>query len=229
MHWPKGWAEKNLPGLQRLKRHGLYFNRAYTAVTQCSPSRALMMQTGRFAPVNRVTQTLLWPGLVHQEPPARQPRCSRKKPGTGRLERQMAFELGRQRRAAAATWTSRRPISRLVEMEPAGCRQLPSGVDAKLVRKPITASPRWAVAFPTMTAVISRAGARRSRSDPRGWRKSHRFSARSGTEARQAFLSVDLSRQSARCLGLSGRLEKGRLPTRRLCEPRYRAATQLCR
>jgi arylsulfatase A-like enzyme len=25
------------------------------------------MQTGRFAPVNRVTQTLLWPGLVHQD------------------------------------------------------------------------------------------------------------------------------------------------------------------
>jgi len=22
MHWPQGWAEKNLPGLQRLKRHG---------------------------------------------------------------------------------------------------------------------------------------------------------------------------------------------------------------
>src|SRR5271166_1388577 len=69
MHWPSGWAEKNLPGLQRLKRHGLYFNRAYTAVTQCSPSRALMM-TGRFAPINRVTQTFLWPGLVHQ---SRQP------------------------------------------------------------------------------------------------------------------------------------------------------------
>ena len=34
MHWPSGWAEKNLPGLQRLKRHSLYFNRAYTAVTQ---------------------------------------------------------------------------------------------------------------------------------------------------------------------------------------------------
>jgi hypothetical protein len=51
MHWPQGWAEKNLPGLQRLKRHGLYFNRAYTAVSQCSPSRALM-QTGRFAPIN---------------------------------------------------------------------------------------------------------------------------------------------------------------------------------
>jgi Sulfatase len=53
MHWPSGWAERNLPALQRLKRHGLYFNRAYTAATQCSPSRALMM-TGRFAPINRL-------------------------------------------------------------------------------------------------------------------------------------------------------------------------------
>lgn len=65
-HWPDGWAEKNLPSLQRLKRHGLYFQRAYTAACQCSPARALM-QTGRFAPVNRVTQTFLWPGLVHKD------------------------------------------------------------------------------------------------------------------------------------------------------------------
>jgi arylsulfatase A-like enzyme len=63
-HWPDGWAERNLPSLQRLKRHGLYFQRAYTAACQCSPSRGLM-QTGRFAPVNRVTQTFLWPGLPH--------------------------------------------------------------------------------------------------------------------------------------------------------------------
>ena len=58
-------GREELAGLQRLKRHGLYFNRAYTAATQCSPSRALMM-TGRFAPINRVTRTFLWPGLVHQ-------------------------------------------------------------------------------------------------------------------------------------------------------------------
>ena len=64
--WPQGWAEKNLLGLQRLKPHGLYFNRAYTAASQCSPSRAVMT-TGRFAPVNRVTRTFLWPSLVHQD------------------------------------------------------------------------------------------------------------------------------------------------------------------
>ncbi len=66
VHWPEGWAEKNLPSLQRLKRRGLYFKRAYTAACECSPSRGLML-TGRFAPVNRVTQTFLWPGLPHQD------------------------------------------------------------------------------------------------------------------------------------------------------------------
>lgn len=64
MHWPVGWAEQHLPSLQRLKRHGLSFTRAYTAASQCSPSRALML-SGRFAPVNRVSQTFLWPGLPH--------------------------------------------------------------------------------------------------------------------------------------------------------------------
>ncbi len=66
VHWPQGWPEKHLPSLQRLKRHGLYFQRAYTAACQCSPSRGLML-TGRFAPVNRVTQTFLWPGLPHAD------------------------------------------------------------------------------------------------------------------------------------------------------------------
>jgi choline-sulfatase len=66
MHWPEGWAEKNLPSLQRLKRNGLYFQRAYTAACECSPSRGVMV-TGRFAPVNRITRTFLWPGLPHQD------------------------------------------------------------------------------------------------------------------------------------------------------------------
>jgi len=46
-------------------RHGLYFRRAYTAAAQCSASRAVML-TSRFAPVNRVERTFLWPGLQHQ-------------------------------------------------------------------------------------------------------------------------------------------------------------------
>lgn len=61
-HWPVGWAETNLPALQRLKQKGLTFKRAYTAACECSPSRALML-TSQFAPVNRVSRTMLWPGL----------------------------------------------------------------------------------------------------------------------------------------------------------------------
>jgi choline-sulfatase len=62
MHWPAGWVEANLPAFVRLQRHGLTFHRAYTAASECSPSRAVMM-TSQFAPVNRVARTFLWPGL----------------------------------------------------------------------------------------------------------------------------------------------------------------------
>src|SRR5262245_41001228 len=70
VHWPQGWAEKNLPSLQRLKRHGLYCLRAYTAACQCSPSRGLRVRR-RVAPVNRVTQTVPSLGLPLQQ---RQPK-----------------------------------------------------------------------------------------------------------------------------------------------------------
>jgi len=68
-HWPAGWVEANLPGFVRLQRHGLTFHRAYTAASECSPSRAVMM-TSQFSPLNRVARTFLWPGLpgVQQRP-----------------------------------------------------------------------------------------------------------------------------------------------------------------
>ncbi|MCC6776196.1 MAG: sulfatase-like hydrolase/transferase [Hyphomicrobiales bacterium] len=69
-HWPAGWVDANLPSFIRLQRHGLTFHRAYTAASECSPSRAAMM-TSQFAPVNRVARTLLWPGL-----PGRQQRAN---------------------------------------------------------------------------------------------------------------------------------------------------------
>lgn len=61
-HWPAGWVKANLPAFVRLQRYGLTFHRAYTAASECSPSRAVMM-TGQFAPANRVARTFLWPGL----------------------------------------------------------------------------------------------------------------------------------------------------------------------
>lgn len=56
MHWPEGWAEKNLISTTRLKKHGLTFNRAYTAACECTPSRAVLT-TSEHYPVNKVPRT----------------------------------------------------------------------------------------------------------------------------------------------------------------------------
>jgi arylsulfatase A-like enzyme len=56
-HFPNGWAEANLPGLQRLQRNGLTFDRAFCASCMCSPSRASML-TGLFPAQHQVKDTL---------------------------------------------------------------------------------------------------------------------------------------------------------------------------
>ncbi len=56
-HFPKGWEEQNLPGLTRLKRNGVSFNRAFSAACMCSPSRASMF-TGYFPAQHGVKYTL---------------------------------------------------------------------------------------------------------------------------------------------------------------------------
>lgn len=52
-NWPRGLREKLMPTWQRLMSHGITFNNAYCAATQCSPSRAVMF-TGQYAPANGV-------------------------------------------------------------------------------------------------------------------------------------------------------------------------------
>jgi choline-sulfatase len=56
-HFPPHWAEKNLPGLERLKRHGVTFERAFCNSAMCSPSRATLM-TGYFPAQHGVKWTL---------------------------------------------------------------------------------------------------------------------------------------------------------------------------
>lgn len=53
MHWPQGFADRNLPSWDRLRRTGLTFNRAYCPASQCSPSRACLM-TGQYGNINQV-------------------------------------------------------------------------------------------------------------------------------------------------------------------------------
>ncbi len=56
-HFPRGWAKRNMPGLTRLKRHGLTFENAYTNACMCSPARSTFM-SGYFPAQHGVKYTL---------------------------------------------------------------------------------------------------------------------------------------------------------------------------
>jgi choline-sulfatase len=56
-HFPKNWLREHLPGMRRLRRNGISFERAFTSACMCSPSRATMM-TGFFPAQHGVKYTL---------------------------------------------------------------------------------------------------------------------------------------------------------------------------
>ncbi len=56
-HFPPGWAARNLPGLTRLRRHGLTFENAFTNACMCSPARSTLM-SGFFPAQHGVKYTL---------------------------------------------------------------------------------------------------------------------------------------------------------------------------
>ena len=61
-HWPEGWAEKNLPSNARLRKNGVFFQKAYTAASECTPSRAVLA-TSEHYPINKVPSTPSKTGL----------------------------------------------------------------------------------------------------------------------------------------------------------------------
>lgn len=61
-HWPEGWAEKNLISNERLKKNGIFFKKAYTAASECTPSRAVLA-TSEHYPINKVPSTPSKTGL----------------------------------------------------------------------------------------------------------------------------------------------------------------------
>jgi arylsulfatase A-like enzyme len=56
-HFPPNWEEQNLPGVTRLKAHGLSFESAFTNACMCSPARSTLM-TGFFPAQHGVKYTL---------------------------------------------------------------------------------------------------------------------------------------------------------------------------
>jgi arylsulfatase A-like enzyme len=56
-HFPPNWLRQNLPGMRRLLRHGLSFERAFTNACMCSPARSTLM-SGYFPAQHGVKYTL---------------------------------------------------------------------------------------------------------------------------------------------------------------------------
>jgi choline-sulfatase len=56
-HFPPGWTKRNMPGLDRLQRHGITFNNAFTNACMCSPARSTLM-SGYFPAQHGVKYTL---------------------------------------------------------------------------------------------------------------------------------------------------------------------------
>jgi choline-sulfatase len=56
-HFPQNWLRQNLPGMRRLRRHGLSFERAFTNACMCSPARSTLM-SGYFPAQHGVKYTL---------------------------------------------------------------------------------------------------------------------------------------------------------------------------
>ena len=56
-HFPPGWAKRNMPGLNRLRKHGLEFPNAFTNACMCSPARSTLM-SGYFPAQHQVKYTL---------------------------------------------------------------------------------------------------------------------------------------------------------------------------
>ncbi|HET7443917.1 MAG TPA: sulfatase-like hydrolase/transferase [Solirubrobacterales bacterium] len=56
-HFPPNWLRQNLPGMRRLRSHGISFERAFTNACMCSPARSTLM-TGFFPAQHGVKYTL---------------------------------------------------------------------------------------------------------------------------------------------------------------------------
>ena len=108
-HFPPNWLRQNLPGMRRLRRHGLSFERAFTNACMCSPARSTLM-SGYFPAQHGVKYTLE-EDMQAAEYPQVEPADRPAEPGHGdeggrlqrRLQGQVALlETGQQEDAVPA-------------------------------------------------------------------------------------------------------------------------------
>lgn len=78
-HFPPNWLRQNLPGMRRLRQHGVSFERAFTNACMCSPARSTLM-SGYFPAQHGVKYTLEedmpypeYPYQVELPPPPQMP------------------------------------------------------------------------------------------------------------------------------------------------------------
>jgi len=91
MHWPEGWAERNLPARTRLLKHGLRFTRAQCNTAACSPSRATFL-TGLYPAQHGVKNILRFdkPGDIAQ---SRLPMLPARLPNLATIMREAGYHV----------------------------------------------------------------------------------------------------------------------------------------
>lgn len=100
-HFPEGWAEQNLPGMQRLKQNGLSFENAFCSSCMCSPSRASLL-TGMFPAQHEVKDTLTF-GMENSDLEQELPRNV---PNLATIMRRAGYEV-----VYKGKWHTAKPLS----------------------------------------------------------------------------------------------------------------------
>ena len=155
-HFPPNWLRQNLPGMRRLRRHGLSFERAFTNACMCSPARSTLM-SGYFPAQHGVKYTLEEDMPADEYPQVELPLPSTL-PNLATVMKAAGYNVDLQGQVALletghAGERGARPTSKSTASS-AGIRPMPA---------PIRACPRPAGATSTTTAASSNPRAKRRR------------------------------------------------------------------
>ena len=226
-HFPPNWLRQNLPGMRRLRRHGLSFERAFTNACMCSPARSTLM-SGYFPAQHGVKYTLEEDMPASEYPQVELP-ADLTNLGDGdeggrlqrRLQGQVALLEAGRRRNTPSPPTSKSTASPL---EPARRRRQPE-------------RPRGRRRLRRQRRPLRRLGRRRRgrRGAPvprldRGQGAALLHGDLTGQPARRPLLpEQDLRRSRLRRLLAAGRASRRRRPTKKTSRPSPRSRKNSCK